>query len=63
MGGMGLVSTMQDYLQFTLCILNGGLAPNGTRLLSRKTVIALVLNTHMTLALLPLYWIHLLPLF
>jgi CubicO group peptidase (beta-lactamase class C family) len=37
-GGSGMTTTMPDYLQFTQCLLSGGVAPNGTRLLSRKTV-------------------------
>lgn len=37
-GGGGLVSTADDYLRFARMILAGGVAADGTRLLSRKTV-------------------------
>jgi len=35
-GGGGLVSTADDYLRFARMILAGGVAADGTRLLSRK---------------------------
>ncbi len=37
LGGMGLVSTQQDYLRFARMLLNGG-ELDGARLLGRKTV-------------------------
>ncbi|MBI1339811.1 serine hydrolase [bacterium] len=37
-GGAGLLSTARDYGRFLQMMLDGGVAPDGTRLLSRKTV-------------------------
>ena len=38
-GGGGMVSTAADYLKFAQMLLNGGVAPNNERLLSRKTIV------------------------
>jgi len=43
-GGGGLVSTMRDYFSFSQCMLNGGVAPSGARILSRSTVDWMVKN-------------------
>ncbi len=37
-GGAGLTSTVTDYAQFAQALANGGIAPNGTRILSRASV-------------------------
>jgi len=51
-GGSGLVSTTNDYLQFTQCILNKG-ELNGVRLLGPRTV-ALMTCNHLPAVLLPI---------
>ena len=51
-GGSGLVSTIADYLKFTLCLLNKG-ELNGERLLGSKTVELMTCN-HLPSALLPI---------
>lgn len=51
-GGVGLVSTIADYLQFTQCILNEG-ELNGVRLLGSRTVELMTCN-HLPTALLPI---------
>lgn len=46
-GGAGLVSTARDYSRFLQMMLDGGRAPDGARLLSRKTV-ELMTRDHLT---------------
>ncbi len=50
-GGAGLISSLQDYLAFTQCMLNGG-ELDGTRILGRKTVEKMRRN-HLPVSLLP----------
>jgi CubicO group peptidase (beta-lactamase class C family) len=50
-GGGGLVSTLEDYLQFARLLSNGG-ELNGTRLLGRKTLEMMTMN-HLPASLLP----------
>ena len=37
-GGGGCISTVGDYMKLLLCLLNDGVAPEGTRLLRKDTV-------------------------
>lgn len=43
-GGGGLVSTLADYAKFGTCLLNGGLASNGIRLLQESTIVQMTSN-------------------
>lgn len=52
-GGAGLVSSIDDYLTFSTCMLNNG-AYEGGRLLSRKTVEWMTAN-HVPASLMPIY--------
>lgn len=37
-GGAGLVTTVEDYMKFAKCLANNGLAENGYRLISEKSI-------------------------
>jgi len=56
-GGAGLISSVDDYIRFANALGNGGIAPNGERILSRHTI-DLMRTNHLTEALTDFNWIQ-----